>query len=186
MSASSNATLFSPPRYSTVAIALHWLLGLAIVGTFAFGLYMTELPFSPARIKQYNWHKWAGITILALSALRLLWRLTHRPPAAPAMPAWQAKAASATHALLYLLFFAVPLAGWTYSSAAGFPVVWFGVVPLPDLVSKSPELAELLKTVHKTLAFSLALLVILHVAAALKHHWIDRDGLLARMNPWTR
>jgi cytochrome b561 len=168
-------------RYTPVAIALHWLLALAIVGAFGVGLYMTGLPFSPARLKLYNWHKWAGIAILALSALRLLWRLTHRPPADLPMPAWQARAAHLTHGLMYLLFFAVPLSGWAYSSAAGFPIVWFGVLPLPDFVPRDKALADTFKLVHQFAAYGLAALVVAHVAGALKHHLIDRDGLLARM-----
>ncbi len=171
----------SPTRYTPVAIALHWLLALAIIGAFGVGLYMTGLPFSPARLKLYNWHKWAGVTILALSALRLLWRLTHRPPVDIPMPAWQLRAAHLTHSLLYLFFFAVPLTGWAYSSAAGFPIVWFGVLPLPDFVGKDKELAETLKLVHHFAAYGLGLLVAGHLAAALKHQFIDRDGLLARM-----
>jgi cytochrome b561 len=171
------------PRYSRVAIALHWVLGLAIVGSFCMGVYMSDLPFSPQRLKLYNWHKWAGVTILALSALRLLWRLTHRPPADVPMPAWQQKASHATHHLLYVLFFAVPLVGWAYSSAAGFPIVWFGVLPLPDFVPVDKALAEAIKPWHEILAFAMAALVLMHVAAALKHHFIDRDGLLSRMWP---
>jgi cytochrome b561 len=170
-------------RYTTPAIALHWLLAVMIVGSFAFGLYMTSLPFSPMRLKYYNWHKWAGIVILTLSALRLLWRLTHRPPPEPTMPAWQRSGAHAAHWALYLLFFAVPLVGWAYSSAAGFPIVVFGVLPLPDFVPVDKALAETLKPWHGWLAYTLAAVVVLHVAAALKHQWIDRDRLLARMWP---
>jgi cytochrome b561 len=170
-------------RYSFVAIALHWLLALLIVGTFCVGLYMHELPFSPTRLKLYNWHKWAGVTILALSALRLLWRLTHRPPADLPMPAWQRLAAHGAHWALYVLFFLVPLAGWAYSSAAGFPIVVFGVWPLPDFVAPDRALADVLKERHATLAFALAAVVALHIAAALKHHFIDRDGQLNRMRP---
>lgn len=170
-------------RYSGIAIALHWLLALALIGSFMVGVYMVDLPVSPQRLKLYNWHKWAGICILALSALRLLWRLTHRPPADVAMPEWQRRSAHAVHILLYLLFFAVPLAGWAYSSAAGFPVVVFGVLPLPDFVAPSKELAEAIKPLHKILAFTMAALVLAHVAAALKHHFVDGDGLLSRMRP---
>lgn len=178
-------TYIGHARYTRPAIGFHWLLALLILGSFAFGLYMVDLPFSPARVKQYNWHKWAGITILALSALRLLWRLSHRPPALDSRtPSWQANASHAAHGLLYLLFFAAPLAGWTYSSAAGFPVVYFGLFQLPDLVARGPELASTLKLVHRVLTYSLATLVVLHVAAALKHQWVDRDRLLARMNPF--
>ena len=170
-------------RYGAVAIAFHWLLALAIIGAFGVGLYMSDLPFSPFRLKLFNWHKWAGVTILALSALRLLWRLTHRPPADVPMPVWQAKLAHLTHFLLYALFFAVPLAGWAYSSAAGFPIVWFGVLPLPDFVPKDKALAETLKELHGLLAYGMAALVLAHIAGALKHHLIDKDGLLLRMLP---
>ncbi len=169
-------------RYTPVAIVLHWLLALAIVCAFGVGLYMADLPFSPTRLKLYNWHKWAGVTILALSALRLLWRLTHRPPADLPMPAWQANAAHVTHFLLYAAFFAVPLTGWAMSSAKGFPIVWFGVLPLPDFVPKDHDLGELLEQVHAWLAYGLAALVLAHVAAALKHQLIDRDGLMSRMS----
>jgi cytochrome b561 len=168
-------------RYSSPAIALHWVLGLAIIANFALGMYMNELPVSPSRLKLYNYHKWAGITILALSALRLLWRLSHRPPPDVPMPAWQARVAHALHVLLYVLFFAVPLSGWAYSSAAGFPVVVFGVVPLPDFVPKDKALADTLKGLHKLLTLSMGALVLAHIAAAVKHQWIDRDGLMARM-----
>jgi len=169
-------------RYTPVAIVLHWLMALAIIGAFGVGLYMADLPFSMTRLKLYNWHKWAGVTILALAAVRLLWRLTHRPPADLPMPAWQASAAHATHNLLYVTFFAVPLLGWAYSSAAGFPIVWFGVLPLPDFVPKDKALADALKELHKFAAYGLALLVLAHVAGALKHRFIDRDGLMARMS----
>lgn len=172
-------------RYTTTAIGFHWGLALAITASFVFGSYMVDLPFSPSRVRQYNWHKWAGITILALSALRLLWRLSHQPPALPHhIPVWQQRAAQAAHLALYLLFFAAPLAGWAYSSAAGFPVVYFGLLPLPDWVPRSAELAAILKLVHRILTYSLAALVVLHVLAALKHQWLDRDRLLSRMNPF--
>lgn len=176
-------TTATPTRYTGTAIALHWLLALMIVGSFAVGTIMVDLPFSVTRLKLYNWHKWAGVTILTLSTLRLLWRLTHRPPADPPMPAWQRLAAHATHYGLYLLFFAVPLVGWAYSSAAGFPIVWFGVLPLPDFVPVDKALAEAIKPWHGYLAYAMAALVLMHVTAALKHQFIDRDGLLLRMWP---
>lgn len=176
------------PRYTTTAIALHWVLAAGLLGLLAFGWYMVGLPFSPTKLKYYNWHKWAGVTILVLSALRLLWRLSHRPPALPArmaaaMPRWQHVAHHGVHHLLYVLFFAVPLLGWAYSSAAGFPIVWLGMLQLPDFVSPSPELAEAIKPWHMIAAYTLAALVALHIAAALKHQLIDRDGLLRRMWP---
>jgi cytochrome b561 len=179
--------LHATKRYHPVSIVLHWALGLALVLIFGFGIYMADLPFSPTRLKLYNWHKWAGISILVLSALRLLWRLTHPAPALPgkiaqAMPGWQLKAHHATHLALYALFFLVPLIGWAYSSAAGFPVVLFGQLPLPDLLGPDKDLAALIKPWHEISAFALAGLAALHIAAALKHQFIDRDGLLQRMS----
>ncbi len=183
------STMPSSSRYGAVAIGFHWLLALALVGTFSVGLYMHDLPFSVLRVKLYNWHKWAGVTILALSLLRLLWRLTHRPPALTprvlaAMPPWQHRAANFSHFMMYLLFFAVPLLGWAYSSAAGLQIVWFGVLPLPDWVPVDKQFAkEVLKPLHRNFAFILAGLVGVHVAAAFKHQFVDRDGLMSRMWP---
>jgi len=173
-------------RYDRFAISLHWLLAFGLIGVFALGLYMADLPFSMQRVKLFNYHKWAGMTILALTLVRWGWRLAHRPPELPAsitqaMPVWQQRLHQATHFGLYALSVAIPLAGWAYSSAAGFPVVWFGVLPLPDWVPHDPDLAEVLKSVHAWLAYALAALVVLHVAGALKHVFVDRDGLLARM-----
>lgn len=180
----------SPPalRYGLPAIVLHWLLALAIIGMFIMGWYMVDLPFSPQRLKLYNWHKWAGMTVLALTLVRLLWRFTHRPPALPAaiaaaMPRWQHWAHHATHGLMYLLCLVVPLVGWAYSSAAGLQIVYFGVLPLPDFVPASPALADAIKPWHAVAAYALGALVLLHLAAVFKHQWLDRDGLLARMLP---
>jgi cytochrome b561 len=178
-------------RYHGFAILLHWVLGFALIAVFALGVYMADLPFSPQRLKLYSWHKWAGVCILFLSLLRLVWRVMHRPPALPAkieqaMPRWQAVAHHATHHGLYLLFFAVPLIGWAYSSAAGFPIVLFGLLPLPDFVPVDKALAELIKPWHEISALAMAALVLLHVAGALKHALIDRDGLLQRMSPFSK
>ena len=177
-----------PQRYGLVAIGLHWLLAAAVLCLLALGWYMTGLPFSPQRLKLYNWHKWAGTAVLGLTALRLAWRLVRRPPPLPpqvlrAMPAWQQRAHHAVHGLLYALCLAVPLVGWAYSSAAGFPVVFLGLLPLPDLLPVDKALAEAIKPWHAITAYTLAALVAAHVGAALKHHWVDRDGLLARMWP---
>jgi len=138
-----------------------------ILASLGVGLYMTGLPFSPTRLKLYNWHKWAGVLILALSAARLLRRLTHRSPADLPMPAWQNRAAHAAHLALHGLFFAVPLAGWAYSSAAGFPIVLFAVLPLPDWVPVNRELSESLKALHHWLAYALGAVITLHVVGAL-------------------
>jgi cytochrome b561 len=181
----SEASL-SVARYSLTAIVLHWLLALALFGMFGMGLFMTDLPISPLRLKLYNWHKWAGVTVLSLSLLRLIWRLTHQPPALPeglvqSMPRWQRLAHHATHHALYALFFIVPLVGWAYSSAAGFSIVLFGVLPLPDFVPADKALAELIKPWHEISAFAMMALVFVHVAAAFKHQWISKHRLIQRM-----
>ena len=185
---SKSITTHAPARYTATAKLLHWILALALIAAIGMGLYMVSLSFSPQRLKLYNWHKWLGVSILALSLLRLGWRLANKPPALPAamqakMPAWQHKAHHGTHHALYALFFLVPLLGWAYSSAAGFPIVFLGLVPLPDWVPVSPALAETIKPLHQWSAYALAGLIVLHIAAALKHQVIDRDGLLKRMLP---
>lgn len=180
----NTALAAAAPRYTTTAAVLHALLAVLIVAALGLGWWMNSLPMGLQRLKLINWHKWLGVTILALSLLRLLWRLAHRPPAAPPMPAWQARAAAAVQGLMYLLFLAVPLLGWAYSSAAGFPVVWLGLLPLPDGVAPDRELALAIKPWHGRAAWLLAVLAAGHVVAALHHHFVLKDGLLRRMTPW--
>ena len=168
-------------RYSLVAIVFHWVLAVAILISFVVGTYMVDLPFSPQRLKFYNWHKWAGITILALSALRLIWRLTHPPPEQVATPPIQRAMADVFHLGLYVLFFAVPLVGWAFSSAAGFSIVLFGIWPLPEWVNVDHSLAEWMKPWHQRLAWVMMILVVGHLGAALYHQFILRDGLILRM-----
>lgn len=172
-------------RYTGVAILFHWLMAVLIIGAFSMGLVMTEMPgISPTKLRYYSWHKWAGVTILGLAGLRLLWRLSHRAPAYPAsMPGWQKTTANALHAMLYALMFAVPLSGYFYTLSAGYPVLYFGLFELPVLIAKNDELKPLLKAVHFWLNMGLAGGVALHVAAALKHTFIERDGVLKRMLP---
>lgn len=172
-------------RYTVPAIVFHWLIALMIVGAFVMGLVMTDMPgITPTKLKYFTWHKWAGVTILGLAALRLLWRLLKPAPPYPAsMPEWQKSAANGLHGLLYLLMFAVPLSGYFYTLASGIPVVWFGLVKLPVLIDASPELKPVFKALHFWLNMLLAGLVAMHVGAALKHHFIDRDGVLKRMLP---
>jgi cytochrome b561 len=174
----------APIRYTQTALALHWLSALLIFCGFSLGLFMTGLEFSPAKFRYYAWHKWIGITIFLLTALRLAWRASHPPPALPAtMPAWQVRATRIAHALLYALMLAIPLSGWVYSSATGVSVVYLGLLPLPDLVPKDREFARILLLVHQLLNFTLSAVVVAHVAAALKHHFVDGDDVLARIIP---
>jgi cytochrome b561 len=172
-------------RYTATAKWLHWLMAILIIGTFLLGLTMTDMPgITPTKLKYFNWHKWAGVTVLALATLRLLWRLSHAAPPLPnSMPRWQKLVAEITHYLLYALIFAVPLSGYFYSLAAGFKVVYLGLLPLPVLIDPNPELKVQLKTLHYLLNIGLATLVTAHVGAALQHHFIHRDTVLTRMLP---
>ena len=172
-------------RYPLPAILMHWLVAALIVCAFALGVTMVDIPgITPTKLKYFSWHKWLGVTVLGVACLRLLWRLTHPAPAyTVAMPAWQERTAHVVQILLYLLIFAIPVSGYLYSLAAGVPVVYLGVVPLPVLMAPTPEWKPILKALHYWLNMSLLALVVLHVLAALKHQFIDRDGLLKRMLP---
>lgn len=173
-----------PQRYGPIAISLHWIVAALILFNLAFGLYLVGLPLSPQKLRYFSYHKWIGITVLLLAAARLLWRLGHPAPLLPAtMPPWERRAAHVSHALLYVLFFAAPLSGWLFSSANGFQTVYLGVVPIPDLLGKNKEVADVLKIAHHWINYTLAAVIAVHAAAALKHHFIDRDDVLVRMLP---
>ncbi len=173
------------PRYTLTAIALHWLMAIAIIATFLLGLTMVDIPgITPTKLKYFSWHKWAGITIFGLACLRLLWRLTHAAPAyASSMPGWQQAAAHLAHGLLYILIFAIPLSGYFYSLAAGVPVTYLGIWPMPVWIAPDPELRALLKLVHYWLNMLLLGVFVVHVLAVAKHQFIDRDRTLQRMLP---
>ena len=171
--------------YGIIAQSLHWLVAALVLVQLGLGLYAASLPVSLARLQWLSHHKSLGLAILALVLLRLAWRSMNPPPALPeAMPGWQRGAAAATHWLLYLLLLLAPLAGWMHASAAGLSVNWFGLFQVPDLVSKQPELSDLLKAVHKGCVALLALLLLGHVGAALRHALVLRDGIAHRMLPW--
>jgi len=174
-------SLNSNARYTATAVVLHWLVAMGLIVTFCVGLYMVSLERSPTKLLIVNWHRSAGITVLALALARLLWRFGRRPPPDVPMPAWQAKGAQVLHGLLYLLMLAVPLLGWAMSSAKGRPVVWFDLVTLPNWLPKDKALGHQLEELHGMLSWVLVALVACHVVAALKHHFIDKDGLLGRM-----
>ena len=171
-------------RYTGVAIGLHWLIGIMILMSLSVGLYMAGLSLSPDKLRLYSWHKWAGVTIFMLVLVRSLWRLTHpAPPLPDDVPVWQRKVAEATHYALYALMIVIPLTGWLMSSAKGFQTVYFGVIPIPDMLAKNEGMGETLVLVHRYLNYSMIGLVIAHIAAALKHHFIDKDDILRRMLP---
>ena len=170
--------------YTAIAKLFHWGMAVVFAGLIALGFVMTDMPLSPEKLQYYSWHKWAGVTVFVLVWLRLAWRVLNPPPAYPSsMPLLLQRFAHLGHAALYGLMIVIPVSGWLLSSAKGVPTVWFGVLPLPDLVEKDKELGHLLHEVHETLNFVLLFLLAGHAGAALKHHWIDKDDILKRMLP---
>jgi len=172
--------------YPRTSIVLHWLGALLVAGCFALGLVMTDIPgLTPTKLKYFSWHKWIGLTVLLTLLPRVLWRLLHASPAMPAgMARWQQRAAHLTHLALYALLVAVPVSGLLFSQAAGVPVVLFGVLPIPAIVAPDAQLKVLLRSLHWIFNYSLLCLVCLHLLAVIKHQFINRDGLLARMLPF--
>ena len=179
-------------RYGAVAIGLHWLIALGILALIAVGLTMTHAQLSPmAKFQLFQLHKSIGITVLFAVVLRALWRLTHRPPPLPdAMPPLERKAAEGAHAALYAFLFFLPLTGWALVSASPFniPTVLYGVIPWPHLpvlstLEDKAPVEHALKLVHGYAAWLLIALGLIHAGAALRHHFILRDGILRRMLP---
>jgi cytochrome b561/polyisoprenoid-binding protein YceI len=183
-------------EYTATAKALHWLIAGFVITLIALGLYMTRGTADLAlRFELYQLHKSLGVTVLMLMALRLVWRFIVTPPALPGqMPGWERSAAGATHFVLYALLLAMPLSGWAMVSAApppfNFPTVLYKSVPwphIPFIEQMSPEnkktVESALKTMHSALGWALAALIVLHVAAALRHGLILKDGVMSRMLP---
>ncbi len=173
----------TPTGWGAVTRLFHWGMLLIYIGSISAGIYMTGMPLGPQKLKVYALHKSIGLTLLGLAVLRLLWRLGEQRPAQAPMPAWQTRVSAATHALLYVLMLAIPLSGWLYNSAAGFPLQWFRLVNLPALAAADPALKALAHQLHVTGVVLLSALVVLHAAAALKHHLVDRDRTLVAMLP---
>jgi cytochrome b561 len=169
-------------RYTPTAIALHWIIALAVIAQFTWGWVMQSIPKQPPglRADAFNMHKSIGLTILALMILRALWRWRHPAPPLPAMPAWQAKAAHANHLLIYACLLLMPLAGYLGSVFSGYPVKYFGIT-LPAWGWKDEAIKNAMSVAHFIVSWVLLAAVSLHVAAALKHWLWDRDGLVARM-----
>ena len=171
-------------RYGAVAQLFHWTIVVLIVVQFILANRADDLPLGAAKIAVLAQHKSFGITILALMLLRLLWRWINPVPAEPAdVPGWQRIAARISHVALYALLLVTPIVGWLMSSARNFPVSWFGLVTLPDFIAPNRPTYDFLHEAHELLAATLFWLALLHIAAALKHHFVDRDNVLRRMLP---
>ncbi len=187
-------------RYATVAIILHWLMAVLIIWQIWIGIWMSGAIDDPASqaaaYEAFQFHKSLGLTLLVLAVLRLLWRVTHGFPELPRdIPAWQRVAARISHYLLYAFILAIPLTGWLYVStgwnsdtgtAFAVPTVWFGLFEWPHIpgVGGNGPLADFAVEAHELLAWSLIALLVVHVAAALKHHFADRDDVLWSMLPF--
>lgn len=174
-------------RWGWVSLGIHWLTVVMILGLVVVGFVMQELPNSPTKFDIYSMHKMFGLTVLGLTVLRLLWRLYAGAPAPVAgTPRWQAAIASLTHGALYLVLLAMPVSGWLYHSASGYPprnLSWFGLFTLPSLSERDAGLRDAALAAHEWLFIALAVIVTVHALAALKHHYFDRDRTLARMLP---
>ncbi|NKJ45195.1 cytochrome B [Burkholderia sp. SG-MS1] len=171
------------PRYAGVLIALHWLIALGILGLLAVGFYMVGLPKGlPVKATLINLHKSLGLTVFLLVLLRIVALAAFNRPPLPPMRAWQRAAARITQGLLYVGMIVMPLAGYLGSSFNRFGTRFWGLL-LPKWGWEDPHLRELFFGIHEVMAYVLIALIVLHVAGALKHQWIDRDNLLARMLP---
>lgn len=176
----------SEQRYGAVAKFFHWTIGLGIIFMLGFGLYFDTFEVSNRGVL-IGWHKSIGITILALAALRILWRLTHKYPKALDTHSNAEKIGSrVAHFVLYGLMILLPLSGWYMSSAAGYPVNLFGWGEIPSLMEKSKEWGSFFNQSHETLAYICIAVIALHFAGALKHHYFDKDNTLRRMWPFAK
>jgi cytochrome b561 len=166
---------------------LHWLVAALIFIQFALGWLAVGWRLSPMKLNLFVWHKSTGVVILAIVLLRLLWRLANPTPALPAeTPAWERAAAHVSHGLLYVMMIAMPLTGWIVQSAAGVPFRIFWRIPLPALVSPDKHTAELAALAHFSLGIAFSALLVLHIGAALRHHFVKRNNVLTRMLPVKR
>jgi len=171
-------------HYGAMAILLHWGMALLIIGLLGEGLYMVNLPISLQKLKLFGWHKEYGVLVLILVCFRLGWRLTNSVPALPInLPKWQKIAARMAHWSFYVFMFAMPITGWLITSAAGLPVSFFGWITLPDLIVPNTDLRIFFTEIHQWLAYGLIAVICLHMGAAFKHHFINKDNVLRGMLP---
>ncbi len=174
----------SPPRYGAVAQTFHWIIAALVVTQFVLAYSADDLPIGVHKLALLARHKSVGMTILMLAILRLAWRVRNRPPALPTgMTPVERILARATHGVFYLLLFAMPLTGWMMSSAKNYSVSWFGLFTWPNLIGKNQAAFEALRSTHHVLSYLLFAAAVLHVLAALKHHFWNKDDVLRRMLP---
>ena len=177
----------SPVRYTAVAQLFHWIIAALIVTQFALAWAQDDLPIGMHKLALLARHKSFGMTVLVLAILRLAWRFKHPPPALPpGMTLIERRLAHATHIAFYALLFAMPLSGWMMSSAKNYSVSWFGVFTWPNLIRQNESAFNFLKATHDVLATALLAIAVLHILAALKHHFWNKDDVFLRMLPFTK
>lgn len=177
----------SDKDWGAVAKSFHWLFAAIIFAQFALGKIAEEMSVSPQKLELFVWHKSIGVTVLLLAFLRLAWRLTDAPPRlATARARWEHLAAKTSHSLLYMLMIAVPLSGWWISDTSRIPFKAFWLVPVPDFLAADKAASQAAESVHGFLTAALLALIVVHVAAALRHHFILRNDTLRRMLPSRR
>jgi cytochrome b561 len=171
-------------RYGLITIMLHWIMAVLIIGLLAEGLYMVRIPVSLQKLKLFGWHKEYGMLVLILVCFRIGWRLANIVPALPdTIPQWQKFAARSAHWAFYGFMFAMPITGWLLTSASGLPVSFFGWITFPDMVAPNADLRIWFTVIHEWLGYGLIATICLHIGAALKHHFINKDNVLTGMLP---
>lgn len=168
-------------RFGLIAIFLHWLMAVMMLGLVGLGLYMTRIPVSVQKLKFYGWHKEWGMLVLMLVIVRLAWRLRNQLPSLENLPRWEEIAARTVHWLFYFFMFSLPLTGWLITSSANLPVSVFGWFVLPNLIMPSEHNRIIFTEIHMWLSYALIVVFCMHTSAALKHYFINKDKILQRM-----
>ena len=167
-------------HFGLISILLHWIMAILLIGLLVLGIYMVNLPISLQKLKMYGWHKEYGLLALALVIVRILWRWINITPEL-SLPLLEKFAARSVHYTFYVLMVALPVTGWIITSAAGLPASFFGLFVLPTLVAPNEETRILFQEIHRWVGYGLIAIIVLHVSAALKHHFINKDDILRRM-----
>ncbi len=174
---------FTVSHYNRFLVLIHWFMAVGLLVAVCVGLYMVSIPgITPIKLKLYNWHKWLGVSLFFLILVRIVVRSLSRVPAYP--DDWskrQAMWVKLGHFALYVCMVLVPIWGYLFSLAAGFPVVWLGLIELPTLIEKNAELKELFRILHESFSKVLIVLIVGHIVMALKHHFMNQERLLDRM-----
>lgn len=174
----------SGDSWGAVTRTLHWLMALMILGMFVLGWTAVNYPMSPDKLKLFIWHKSFGLTLLALVVVRILWRLVNATPVPPSgVSTSEQRAARTGHIVLYLLMLLMPVSGYIINSTANFQFRFFGGPRVPNLIPADKSWQEVAETVHLATFWIFALVLLIHVTAALRHHFVRKNDVLVKMLP---